>query len=121
MKKSFTIYALIAFLFVLQSCSEIEHPISGSRYRADYYDAAVYIKFCENGKFEHDYMTKTLSGWKHDETEHLKWKYDNTGVYIYHDNSLYWKSSVRGKRLWDVEFIDGNNIIKINGVEYEKL
>lgn len=121
MKKSFTFCALLAlFSFVLSSCSNVEHPIAGNRYRADFYTSAVYVNFYENGKFRHDYMTKTLTGWEHDVTEHLRWKYDDSGVYIYRDNSTYWKSSVRGKRLWDVEFIDGDKIIKIDGIEYEK-
>ena len=118
-KLLFCLFALVS----LSSCEEIDHPIAGHTYStyggSSIGSISVYIHFAANGSFDIDYMTKTYSGYEHNKYNHFKWKVDGNNITVNHDNSTYWKSSVRGTLYETGTYNPSDKSVTLGGTKYD--
>lgn len=124
MKKIY--FALIAVLLALTftGCqADIDHPIAGHTYSnyggSSIGSISVYVTFHSKGSFEIDYMTKTYTGYEHNKYGHMKWSVEGNRITVIHDNSTYWKSSVRGTEAYSGSYNPSNNTVTLDGTTYE--
>ncbi len=107
-------------MLLFQGCeSEIDHPIAGKVYVLYAENSSTYLYFHLNGDFEIDYKQKTLLGDTHNWTNHLEWTVEGNKISVYHDNSTYWKSHVRGTLFQEGTYESANNTVILNGIHYE--
>lgn len=111
------------FAFVFTGCeSNIDHPIAGHTYSSyggsSIGSISVYIHFASNGSFDIDYMTKTYSGYEHNKYNHFKWSIEGNNITVNHDNSTYWKSSVRGTLYETGTYNSSDNSVTLGGIKY---
>lgn len=111
------------FAFVFTGCeSNIDHPIAGHTYSSyggsSIGSISVYIHFASNGSFDIDYMTKTYSGYEHNKYNHFKWSIEGNNITVNHDNSTYWKSSVRGTLYETGTYNSSDNSVTLGGRKY---
>ena len=123
MKKIFKLFLCLSMVFSLAGCEEIDHPIAGHTYStyggSSIGSMSVYIHFATNGSFDIDYMTKTITGYDHDKFEHFKWKVDGNKITITHDNSTYWKASVRGTLYETGMYNPSDKSVTLGGTKYD--
>lgn len=118
------VFAFAMLAFILTGCeSNIDHPIAGHTYSnfggGSIGSVSVYIHFAANGSFDIDYMTKTYSGYEHNKYNHFKWEVDGNEITINHDNSTYWKSSVRGSFYKRGTYNTSDQSVTLEGTKYK--
>ena len=121
---SLAVVMMTAILFCGCDASYVNHPIAGKAFwdygGGGYGSMTVYVEFYSNGRFDYDYMTKTISGYDHvTYDKHFKWTVDGNTIKVYKDNSTYWKASARGKLEAEGYYDATANKVVLNGREYE--
>jgi hypothetical protein len=115
--------ALICALSFTSCNTDVDHPIAGKvfvRYGGSSIGStSVWIHFFANGEFSIDYMKKTYTGYEHNEYDHMEWTVEGNEIKVYHDNSTYWKSHVRGTLSYEGYYNSSNNTVILDGSEYE--
>ena len=123
MKKIFFILLACMLSLTFTGCQEdIDHPIAGHTYStyggSSIGSISVYATFHSKGAFEIDYMQKTYSGYEHNKYDHMKWSVSGNQITVIHDNSTYWKSSVRGTTAYSGSYNPSNNTVTLDGQVY---
>lgn len=121
MKKFLTILSLIC-AFALTNCNnnDVNHPIVGHLYGA--YTDSEYVLFLFNDNNTARIQMSTVSTGLVD-SNHFTYNISGTIVYIYLDNSTYWKESVRGSLVYKLYYDSKNDILteSSTGLELTKI
>ena len=121
---SLVMLVMTSVLFSGCDASYVDHPIAGKAFwdygGSSYGSVTKYVEFYSNGRFDYDYMTKTITGYDHERYDkHFKWTVDGNKIKVYKDNSTYWKASARGTLEAEGYYDAKANKVILDGREYE--